>query len=84
MLNNLYRGRFRIFKGIESDILADGSLDYPEEILDRFDFIVTSVHSRFKPGRNEQTDRILTAVANPRTTILGAHDGAPVASAAGL
>ena len=74
-LNKRYRGRFRIFKGIEFDILADGSLDYPEEILDRFDFIVASVHSRFKLGRKEQTERILTAVANPRTTILGHMTG---------
>jgi DNA polymerase (family 10) len=74
-LNLRYRGRFRIFKGIESDILADGSLDYPEDILDRFDFVVASVHSRFKLGRKEQTDRILTAVANPRTTILGHMTG---------
>jgi DNA polymerase (family 10) len=74
-LNNRYRGRFRIFKGIESDILADGSLDYPEEILDCFHFVVASVHSRFKLGRKEQTDRILTAVANPHTTILGHMTG---------
>ncbi len=74
-LNNRYRGRFRIFKGIESDILVDGSLDYPEEILDSFDFIVGSVHSRFKLGRKEQTERILTAGANPRTTILGHMTG---------
>jgi DNA polymerase (family 10) len=74
-LNNRYPGHFRIFKGIESDILPDGSLDYPDEILDRFDFIVASVHSRFKLGRNEQTDRILTAIANPRTSILGHMTG---------
>jgi DNA polymerase (family 10) len=70
-LNRRYRGRFCILKGIESDILADGSLDYPPEALARFDFIVASVHSRFKMTRGEQTKRIIAAVSNPYTTILG-------------
>src|SRR4029079_9509423 len=74
-LNDRYEGRFRILKGIESDILADGSLDYPEDVLASFDFVVASVHSRFKMSRKEQTDRILRAVANPRTTILGHMTG---------
>lgn len=75
ILNQRYGGRFRVFKGIESDILADGSLDYPDEVLTTFDFVVASVHSRFKLGRKEQTERILAAVANPRTTILGHMTG---------
>ena len=70
-INRRYRGRFRILKGIESDILADGSLDYEPEVLDRFDFVVASVHSRFRLGRDEQTKRIVAAVSNPYTTILG-------------
>ena len=74
-LNRRYRGRFRILKGIESDILVDGALDYPREVLERFDFIVASVHSRFRLGREEQTKRIITAVANPCTTILGHMTG---------
>ena len=74
-LNNHYGERFRILKGIESDILSDGSLDYPDEVLGRFDFVVASVHSRFKLGRKQQTDRILRAIANPRTTILGHMTG---------
>jgi DNA polymerase (family X) len=74
-LNQRYGGRFRVFKGIESDLLADGSLDYPDEVLTTFDFVVASVHSRFKLGRKEQTERILAAVANPRTTILGHMTG---------
>jgi histidinol phosphatase-like PHP family hydrolase len=74
-LNNHYGERFRILKGIESDILSDGSLDYPDEVLARFDFVVASVHSRFKLGRKEQTDRVLRAIANPRTTILGHMTG---------
>jgi DNA polymerase (family X) len=70
-LNASYRGKFRILKGIESDILQDGSLDYPDEMLDFFDFVVSSVHSRFRLDANTQTDRIIRAVSNPFTTILG-------------
>ena len=70
-LNERYGKSFRILKGIRSDILADGSLDYSESILDKFDFVVASVHSRFKMGKKEQTDRILKAITNPHTTILG-------------
>ena len=74
-LNKHYGETFRILKGIESDVLSDGSLDYPDEVLARFDFVVASVHSRFKLGRKEQTDRILRAIANWRTTILGHMTG---------
>ncbi len=74
-LNARYARGFRIFKGIESDILSDGSLDYPDAILDRFEFVVASVHGGFRMGRREQTDRILRAVANPHTTILGHPTG---------
>jgi DNA polymerase (family 10) len=70
-LNKGFGARFRIFKGIESDILVDGSLDYPDDILATFDFIVASVHSRFRLDPKEQTDRVIRAVANPHTTILG-------------
>jgi DNA polymerase (family 10) len=74
-LNKRYGQKFRVFKGIESDILADGSLDYPNDILARFDFVVASVHGRFKIDREAQTQRILRAVANPYTTILGHMTG---------
>ena len=74
-LNARRRGPFRIFKGIESDILPDGSLDYPEEVLAQFDFIVASVHSRFRLDRKTQTERIVRAVGNPHTTILGHATG---------
>ena len=66
---------FRIFKGIESDILIDGSLDYPDEVLARFDFVVASVHSRFRMDSEAQTARIVRAVQNPYTTILGHMTG---------
>jgi DNA polymerase (family X) len=74
-LNKSYGKDFRILKGIESDILADGSLDYPDDVLARFDFVVASVHSRFKLDPKIQTDRIIRAVANPYTTILGHMTG---------
>jgi DNA polymerase (family 10) len=66
---------FRIFKGIESDILPDGSLDYPDDVLARFDFVVASVHGQFRLDKAKQTERILRAVANPFTTILGHMTG---------
>ncbi len=62
---------FKIFKGIESDILFDGALDYEEDILQQFDFIVASVHSVLKMDLEKATSRLITAVENPYTTILG-------------
>lgn len=67
--------RFRIFSGIESDILADGSLDYPDDVLASFDFVVASVHSRFNMTEEEGTERLIRAVTNPYTTILGHATG---------
>lgn len=66
---------FKIFKGIESDILNDGSLDYPEEILKTFDFVVASVHSNLKMNEEKATQRLLKAIENPYTTILGHPTG---------
>ena len=66
---------FRIFKGIESDILPDGNLDYPAEVLRSFDFIVSSVHSVLNMDLKRATDRLLTAIHNPYTTILGHPTG---------
>ncbi|OCX54493.1 DNA polymerase IV [Mucilaginibacter sp. PPCGB 2223] len=73
-LNKKFTG-FHIFKGIESDILNDGSLDYPDEILKRFDFIVASVHSNLKMAEDKATERLIKAVENPYTTILGHPTG---------
>ena len=66
---------FHIFKGIESDILNDGSLDYPDEILKKFDFIVASVHSNLKMDEQKATARLIKAIENPYTTILGHPTG---------
>ncbi len=66
---------FHLFKGIESDILNDGSLDYPDEILKRFDFIVASVHTNLKMDKEKATIRLIKAIENPYTTILGHPTG---------
>ena len=66
---------FHVFKGIESDILNDGSLDYPDEILKKFDFIVASVHSNLKMDEKKATERLIKAIENPYTTILGHPTG---------
>jgi len=76
-------GGFRIFKGIESDILYDGSLDYPDEILKRFDFIVASVHSILKMDEAKATSRLIKAIENPHTTILGHPTGRLLLSRSG-
>ncbi len=64
-----------IFKGIEADILPDGSMDYPDEVLARFDFVIGSVHSRFNLSEEEQTARVVKALANPHVTMLGHPTG---------
>jgi DNA polymerase (family X) len=66
---------FRVFKGIESDILVDGSLDYPNEVLSSFDFVVSSIHSSLNMDRKKATMRLLKAIENPYTTILGHPTG---------
>lgn len=66
---------FKIFKGIESDILNDGSLDYSEDVLASFDFIVSSIHSNLKMDIEKATNRLVTAIQNPYTTILGHPTG---------
>jgi len=66
---------FRILKGVECDILADGALDYDEALLDRFDFVVASVHSRFSMDLTTMTDRVLRALDDPHLTVLGHPTG---------
>ena len=66
---------FKIFKGIESDILYDGQLDYDDEVLNSFDFIVSSVHSILNMKKAKATSRLLAAIENPYTTILGHPTG---------
>lgn len=74
-LNAEFGGEFRLFKGTECDILADGSLDFPDDVLDGFDYVVASIHSNFRIGRGEMTRRMARAVSNPRVTMLGHPTG---------
>ena len=62
---------FVIFKSIESDILNDGSLDYPDEILALFDIVIASVHSNLKMTEEKAMMRLMNAIENPYTSILG-------------
>ncbi len=66
---------FKILKGIESDILGDGALDYPDAVLASFDYIVASVHSNLTMSMEKATARLLKAIENPYTTILGHPTG---------
>lgn len=64
-----------IFKGIEADILPDGTMDYPDDLLSQFDFVIASVHSRFNLSQEDQTRRVCRALANPYVTMLGHPTG---------
>jgi DNA polymerase (family 10) len=68
-------GRIRVFTGIEVDILADGALDLDDEVLAQMDVVIASVHSRFDQSREEMTARMLRAIENPCTRILGHPTG---------
>ena len=80
---NIELAPFKIFKGIESDILSEGSLDYEPEILKTFDFIVASVHQNLTMNIDYATERVIRAVENPYTTILGHPTGRVLLSRAG-
>ncbi|HIJ64411.1 MAG TPA: DNA polymerase/3'-5' exonuclease PolX [Candidatus Hydrogenedentes bacterium] len=66
---------FRILKGIESDIRSDGSLDYDADLLERFDLVIASIHSKLNMTEQEATKRVVKAIENPHTTILGHPTG---------
>ncbi len=66
---------FRIFKSIESDILNDGNLDYTDPVLSSFDLVIASVHSNLKMTEEKAMERLLTAIKNPFTSILGHMTG---------
>ncbi|MCS7045757.1 MAG: DNA polymerase/3'-5' exonuclease PolX [Gemmataceae bacterium] len=73
-LNARLKG-FRVFKGTECDILPDGSLDYDEQTLALFDYVVASVHTHFHQSVEEMTQRIIRAISHPRVTMLGHATG---------
>jgi len=64
-----------VLKGVEADILADGRLDYDEELLGRFDYVIASIHSRFKMDGPAMTERVLHAMDDPHMTILAHPTG---------
>ncbi len=66
---------FRIFKGSEVDIKKDGTLDYPDEILEQLDFVIASIHSGFKEDEKTLTNRIIKAMENPFVTLIGHPTG---------
>jgi DNA polymerase (family 10) len=66
---------FRVLKGVEADILPCGRIDYPVEVLDRFDYVIASVHSRFGMNETQMTDRVLKALDDPHMAVLGHPTG---------
>jgi DNA polymerase (family 10) len=66
---------FRLLKGIEADILPCGRLDYDEAFLERFDFVIGSIHTRYGMNEQQMTDRVLKALDNPYLTVLGHPTG---------
>lgn len=73
-LNKKLKG-IKLFKGTECDILADGRLDYDDELLASCDYVVASVHSHFNQPEKEMTERIIKAIRNPHVTMLGHATG---------
>ncbi len=74
-LNRSFGEEFRLFAGVECDILKDGRLDLADEILAQLDYVVASVHASFTLSENEQTARIVRALENPHVTMLGHATG---------
>jgi DNA polymerase (family 10) len=82
-LNERFAGKFRLFKGTECDILGDGTLDFPDEVLAGFEYVVASVHSIFGQPKEVMTERICRALAHPRVTMLGHATGRLLLTRAG-
>ena len=80
-LNQTFGDTFQLFKGTECDILADGSLDYPDELLDGFDYVVASIHSSFHLPREEMTQRLGPSGVQPESHDAGPSDWAALAGA---
>jgi len=74
-LNEEYAPDFRLFAGVECDILKDGSLDYPDEVLAQLDYVVASVHASFTQPQAEMTARLIKAISNSHVTMLGHMTG---------
>lgn len=74
-LQEEYKGRITLLRGIECDILRDGALDFPDDVLASLDFVVASIHSQFNLTQAEQTQRMLRAITNPYVDIVGHPTG---------
>jgi DNA polymerase (family 10) len=74
-LNKTFGPEFKVFAGVECDILKDGTLDYPDEILAQLDFVVASIHAQFTMPEAEMTSRIIRAISNPYVTFLAHPTG---------
>jgi DNA polymerase (family 10) len=74
-VNDQMEGRIRVFAGIEVDILSDGQLDLSDEVLAQLDVVIASVHSLFNQPEEQMTERVLRAIENPNTRILGHPTG---------
>ncbi len=74
-LNKSFGNQFHVFKSIESDILTDGSLDYPDDVLAGFDLVIASVHSVLTMDEARATSRLIKAIEHPATRILGHPTG---------
>ena len=77
-LNDAYRAEgadFRVFSGSEVDILSDGTMDYPDDVLERLDVVVASVHTGFRMTEDQATARVVRAVSNPHVRVLGHPTG---------
>lgn len=66
---------FRVLKGVEADILPCGRIDYPTDVLDRFDYVIASIHSRLGMNERQMTDRVLKALDDPHISVLGHPTG---------
>jgi DNA polymerase (family X) len=74
-VNATLAGRFRVLKGVEADILPCGTVDFGAPLLDRFDYVIASIHTRFGMNSTQMTDRVLKAMDDPHVTIIGHPTG---------
>ena len=72
---NAALGPFRVLQGIESDIRVDGALDYDNDVLETFDLVIAAVHTKLSMTQDEATSRLIRAIENPYTTVLGHPTG---------
>jgi len=74
-VNASLAGRFRVLKGVEADILPCGTVDFGAPLLDRFEYVIASIHTRFGMNATQMTDRVLKAMDDPHVTIIGHPTG---------